>query len=87
MEMFLPATKNLLSEKNHGEFKWVVRMQLLAHGETWLSYRNAEISLLSCHSYLLLTDGQLVTFLHCPLRRVLELMSLSHTAGIVYCNI
>uniref|UniRef100_A0A671XUJ7 AP-1 complex subunit gamma n=1 Tax=Sparus aurata TaxID=8175 RepID=A0A671XUJ7_SPAAU len=32
MEMFLPATKNLLSEKNHGMCKHFVRMQLLACG-------------------------------------------------------
>lgn len=33
MEMFLPATKNLLSEKNHGKWKWFLRMQLLASGK------------------------------------------------------
>lgn len=28
MEMFLPATKNLLSEKNHGKWKRFVRSQM-----------------------------------------------------------
>ncbi len=33
MEMFLPATKNLLGEKNHGKCKWFATTQLLASGK------------------------------------------------------
>lgn len=42
MEMFLPATKNLLSEKNHGKCKRFARAEVAAPGETSLSYTNAD---------------------------------------------
>lgn len=82
MEMFLPATKNLLSEKNHGKCKWFVGMQLLAHGEMRLSCTKTECVLFpATHIGLFITAGQLMPFLCCPLQRVVELMSLSDTPG------
>lgn len=63
MEMFLPATKNLLSEKNHGECKRFVRLQLLAPGEMCSSYTDADFVLFpATHSTLLRTAGQLESF-------------------------
>lgn len=44
MEMFLPATKNLLSEKNHGKYKRFFKLELLAWGEVFLSYTNANFT-------------------------------------------
>lgn len=76
MEMFLPATKNLLSEKNHGESKGSVRMELLA--VVSLSYTNAGFTPdPASHCALHLTAGRLMSFLWCPLYRRFELMSLS----------
>lgn len=64
MEMFLPATKNLLSEKNHGKCKWFVGMQLLAHGEMQLSCTRTECVLFpATHIGLFITAGQLMPFL------------------------
>uniref|UniRef100_A0A8D3BJU6 AP-1 complex subunit gamma n=1 Tax=Scophthalmus maximus TaxID=52904 RepID=A0A8D3BJU6_SCOMX len=37
MEMFLPATKNLLSEKNHGKCKWFIRIEFAGSQEMCFS--------------------------------------------------
>lgn len=58
MEMFLPATKNLLSEKNHGMCKHFVRMQLLACGGRMQTLSYFRFT----HSHLVRAAGQLMSF-------------------------
>lgn len=81
MEMFLPATKNLLSEKNHGKCERFVRMQFLASEEMCLSDRNADAVPFPCRSLKVLCSEHLDSA--CPLQSRGGLMSRSYTLGLM----